>query len=68
MAKQYIEGITKDFYIEFKQKQTERLVEYRADIDSLYQQCPIDHEKIDEIQNKHRSNRRTLPERSNGSK
>ena len=51
MAKLYIQGITKDFCIDFKQNQTELLVEYRAEIDSLYQQHPIDHEKIDEIQN-----------------
>ena len=51
MAKLYIQGITKDFCIDFKEKQTELLVEYRAEIDSLYQQHPIDHEKIDQIQN-----------------
>ena len=51
MAKQYIQGITKDFCIDFKQNQNELLVEYRAEIDSLYQQRPIDHEKINEIQN-----------------
>ena len=51
MAKLYIQGITKGFCAEFKQKQTELLVEYRAEIDSLYKQLPIDHEKIDEIQN-----------------
>ena len=51
IAKLYIQGITKDFCIDFKEKQTELLVEYRAEIDSLYQQHPIDHEKIDEIQN-----------------
>ena len=51
MAKLYIQGITKDFCIEFKQKQTERLVGYRAEIDSLYQQCPIDNEKTDKKQN-----------------
>ena len=37
MAKQYIQGITKDFCLDFKQKQNELLVEYRAEIDSLYQ-------------------------------
>ena len=41
MAKLYIQGITKDFCIDFKQNQTELLVEYRAGIDSLYQQHPI---------------------------
>ena len=51
MAKLYIQGVTKDFCIEFKQKQTERLVGYRAEIDSLYQQCPIDNEKTDKKQN-----------------
>ena len=51
MPKQYIQGITKYFCIDFKQKQIELLVEYRAEIDSLYQQRPIDHEKIMEIQN-----------------
>ena len=51
MVKQYKKGITKDFCLDLKQKQTERLVEYRADIDSLYQQRPIDHEKIAAIQN-----------------
>ena len=51
MPEQYIQGFTKDFCIHFKQNQTELLVEYRAEIDSLYQQRPIDHEKINEIQN-----------------
>ena len=51
MVKQYKKGITKDFCLDLKQKQTERLVEYRADIDTLYQQRPIDHEKIAAIQN-----------------
>ena len=51
MAKLYIQGVTKDFCIEFKQKQTEFLVQYRAETDSLYQKRPTDHEKIDEIQN-----------------
>ena len=51
MAKLYIQGITKDFCVDFKQKETELLVEYKAEIDSLYKQRPIDHEKIDEIQN-----------------
>ena len=51
MAKLYMQGITKDFCVEFKQKQTELSVEYRAEIDSLYEQRSIDHEKIDEIQN-----------------
>ena len=51
MAKLYIQGITKDFCIDFKQNQTDLLVEYRAEIDSLYQQQPIDHQKIGEIQN-----------------
>ena len=50
MAKIYIQGITKDFYIDFKEKQTELLIQYRAEIDSLCQQHPIDHEKIDQIQ------------------
>ena len=31
MAKQYIQGITIDFYIDFKQNQSELLVEYRAE-------------------------------------
>ena len=60
MAKLYIQGITKDFCIDFKEKQTELPLEYRAEIDSLYQQHPIDHEKIDEIQN----NIDTIEERS----
>ena len=51
MAKLYIQVITKHFCIDFKQNQTELLVGYRAEIDSLYQQHPIDHEKIDAIQN-----------------
>ena len=51
MAKLYIQGVTKDFCIEFKQKQTEFLVQYGAETDSLYQKRPTDHEKIDEIQN-----------------
>ena len=51
MAKLYIQGITKDFCIDFKQNQTDLLVEYKAEIDSLYQQKPIDHQKIDQIQN-----------------
>ena len=51
MAKLYIQSITKDFCIEFKKHQTERLVGYRAEIDSLYQQCPIDNEKTDIKQN-----------------
>ena len=51
MAKLYIQGITKDFCIDFKQNQSELLAEYRTEIDSLYQQQPIDHKKIDEIQN-----------------
>ena len=51
IAKLYIQGITKDFCVDFKQKETELLVEYKAEIDSLYKQRPIDHEKIDEIQN-----------------
>ena len=50
MAKLYIQGITKDFCIDFKEKQTELLLQYRAEIDSLYQQHPIDHEKLDQIQ------------------
>ena len=50
MAKFYIEGITNDFSIDFKEKQTELLLQYRAEIDSLYQQHPIDHEKLDQIQ------------------
>ena len=50
LAKLYIQGITKDFCIDFKEKQTELLIQYRAEIDSLYQQHPIDHEKIDQIQ------------------
>ena len=52
MAKQYIQGITKDFCIDFKQKQTELLVEYRAEFDSSYKQRHINHEEIDKIQNK----------------
>ena len=51
MAKLYIQGITKDFCIDFKEKQTELPLEYRAEIDSLYQQHPIDHEKTDKKQN-----------------
>ena len=51
MAKLYIQGVTKDFCIEFKQKQTEFLVQYGAETDSFYQKRPTDHEKIDEIQN-----------------
>ena len=68
MARLYIQGITKDFCIEFKQKQIEFLVQYRAETDSLYQKyaltlCPIDHKKIDEIQNK-QNNRDLIEERS----
>ena len=37
MAKTYIQCITKDFCIDLKQKETELLIEYRAEIDSLYQ-------------------------------
>ena len=67
MARLYIQGITKDFCIEFKQKQIEFLVQYRAETDSLYQKyaltlCPIDHKKIDEIQNK-QNNRDLIEER-----
>ena len=51
IAKRNIQGITKDFCIAFKEKQTDLLVEYKSEIDSLYQQLPIDHDKIDEIQN-----------------
>ena len=50
MAKIYIQGITKDFCIDYKEKQTELLLQYRAEIDLLYQQHPIDHEKLDQIQ------------------
>ena len=52
MPKQYIQDICKDFCIDLKQKETEILVEYRTEIDSLYQQLTINHEKIDEIQKK----------------
>ena len=52
MAKIYIQSITKDFCLDLKQKETELLIEYRAEIDSLYQQCPINHEQIDETQRK----------------
>ena len=52
MAKIYIQGITKDFCIDHKQKETELLMEYRPEINSLYHQGPINHEQIDEIQNK----------------
>ena len=52
MAKIYIQGITKDFCIDLKQKEAELLIEYRTEIDSLYQQRPINHEQIDETQNK----------------
>ena len=34
--------------IDLKQKETELLVEYRTEIDSLYQQRAINHERIDE--------------------
>ena len=50
LAKLYIQGITKDFCIDFKEKQTELLLQYKAVTGSLYQQHPIDHEKIDQIQ------------------
>ena len=52
MPKQYIQDICKDFCIDLKQKETEILVEYRTEIDSLYQQLTINHEQIDEIQKK----------------
>ena len=52
MPKQYIQDICKDFCIDLKQKETELLVEYRTEIVSLYQQRAINHEQIDEIQNK----------------
>ena len=52
MAKFYIQVITKDYKEKLKKnKQSELLLEYRAKIESLKQQHPIDHEKIDEIQN-----------------
>ena len=35
-----------------KQKEAELLIEYRGEIDSLYQQHPINHEQIDQTQNK----------------
>ena len=38
--------------IDLKQKETELLIEYRAEIYSLYQQCPINHEQVDETQSK----------------
>ena len=50
--KLYIQKISKDVCIDLKQKETELLVGYRAEIDSLYQQRPINYEEIDEIQNK----------------
>ena len=40
------------FLYRSEKKETELLVEYRAEIDSLYQQRPINHEQIDETQNK----------------
>ena len=52
MTKIYIQSIANDFCIDLKQKETELLIEYRAEIDSLYQQRPIKHEQIDETQNK----------------
>ena len=52
MAKQNIQGITKDFCIDFEPKQTEHLVGYRAEIDSLYKQRPTNHKEIGKIQNK----------------
>ena len=60
MDKLYIQGITKDFCIDFNEKQTELLLQYRAEIDSLYQQHPIDHKNIDQIQ----TNRDIIEERS----
>ena len=38
--------------IDLKQKETELLIEYRDEIDSLYQQRPINHEQIDKTQSK----------------
>ena len=35
IAKRNIQGITKDFCIAFKEKQTDLLVEYKSEIDSL---------------------------------
>ena len=52
MAKIYTQGITKDFCIDLKQKETELLIKHGAEIDSLYQQRPINHEQIDGTQNK----------------
>ena len=40
MTKIYIQGITKYFCMENKQKETELLMEYRAEVDYLYQQIP----------------------------
>ena len=52
MAKQYIQGIIKDFCIDLKQKQTELLVKHTVEVDSLYKKRPINHEEMYEIQNK----------------
>ena len=52
MAKQRMQDITKDFCIDLKQKEIELLMEYRAAINSLYQQRPINHGQLDEIENK----------------
>ena len=52
MAKIYIQGIPKDFCRDLKQQETKLLIEYRAEIDSLYRQCSINHEQIDETQSK----------------
>ena len=51
MTKIYIQSIANNFCIDLKQKETKLLIEYRAEIDSLYQQHPINHEQIDETQN-----------------
>ena len=47
-----MEDITKDVCIDLKQKEIELLMEYRAEINSLYQQRPINHGQLDEIENK----------------
>ena len=47
-----MQDITKDVCIDLKQKEIELLMEYRAEINSLYQQRPINHGQLDEIENK----------------
>lgn len=46
MAILYIQGIPKHFYIGYKQKKNKLLLEYRAEIDSLYEPCQTDHKKM----------------------